>query len=328
MKPLTKDRKGAITLYIIIGMIIVIIIAAFLYYNNLYYKQQKERFSQPVYEERQTSDFLFVEVLKAREICESEETAECYICGCPHGYTCNGVECELANNTFPRAFMVLFVPINYRPADEDFLDRVGKAIEFMKDQTAIPDESFLIIDKTLKSEDACDFEVGSLSIFADEWHKENFGVSLPAPIVTEEGEYIYNYRVIGLDKIEQDELDCGCGFTYLKGSSIYLGGSKCGKLTHIAAHEFGHTFGLCDEYDTCVWENTDERMKCENTRPDKYNSDCGDVCCNDNVACCYGKYAKVGFNFMGSANMPPEREINFESKTVINSYVCENLGIC
>ncbi|MBW3012592.1 hypothetical protein KY325_04000 [Candidatus Woesearchaeota archaeon] len=328
MNQLKMQRKGAITLYIIIGMIILVVLGILLYYNNLYYEEQKLR--QSVFIEKPSvflEEFPAAEEFSSGFICENEVTSDCFICGCPEGYTCNGAKCELINNTQPRPFIVLFVPMNYRPTDPDFLDRVGKAIDFIKEQTAIPDESFLIIDKTLKTNRTCDFEVSELAIFADEWHKQNFGLSLPAPYV-ENGKYIYNHRVIGINKQEQEISECGCGFTYLMGDSVYLGGNECGKLSHIVAHEFGHTFGLCDEYDTCVWDDTNAQMKCVNTKPDKYNSNCGDVCCNQDVACCFGKYSVHGFNMMGSANMPPEREINFESKTVINSFVCKHFGVC
>ncbi|MBD3259205.1 hypothetical protein GF371_01080 [Candidatus Woesearchaeota archaeon] len=329
MNRLKRQRKGAVTLYIIIGMIIVVMIGILFYYNEMHYKELQAR--QPVYVEKPpvlTEETPVVEAMETRDICDSEDFADCFVCGCPDGYTCNGKECELVNNTQPRPFMVFFVPVNYKPADPEFLDRAGKAIDFIQEQTAIPDESFLIIDKELRTNETCSFEASALTIFADDWYKENFKVSLPAPVVDESNQYVYNYRVIGINSMGQDVRECGCGFTYLMGDSVYLGGNECGRLPHIVAHEFGHTFGLCDEYDTCIWDETDVQIECRNTKPDKFNSDCGDVCCKENIACCYGKYSAHGFNMMGSANMPPEREINFESKTVINSYVCENFKIC
>jgi len=102
----------------------------------------------------------------------------------------------------------------------------------------------------------------------------------------------------------------------------------------VGIHELGHDFGLCDEYDTCVWESQNAAYSCPNSKPNAINSNCGNYCCDyTGHACCYGKYADTQsdnyYNVMGSANMhPPERRLSTESKNLIDSYLCNNFQIC
>jgi hypothetical protein len=103
-------------------------------------------------------------------------------------------------------------------------------------------------------------------------------------------------------------------------------------------HELGHSFGLCDEYDTCVWGETNTDMwkrfgmGCPNSIPNSTNSDCGNSCCTSRGACCYGKYAdnktEKFVNVMGSTNIPPERRFSTETKSIFSDYLCKYFRVC
>jgi hypothetical protein len=151
---------------------------------------------------------------------------------------------------------------------------------------------------------------------------------------------VYEYAIIGMDKNEQELEKCGCGYNYMPSPNVYIGGEveKCGRSAHSVAHELGHVFALCDEYDTCTWDETSTLLAnafghpCFNAKPNAANSDCGERCCAENRACCAGKYSDLKqdaySNIMGSSDIPPNRRMSTETKLLITDYLCANLGVC
>lgn len=315
-----------------VGLVIVISAGILFYYEYLHYETMKPRtldlrlcpdntvldscsYSRPLYctYDPDTEQLALVE--------------DCSRCGCPAGTACTGLECEEINNTQAFPFTIFFVPLNYDPGDPRFVSRAQRIEEELSSRLGIPKPVFAVLEIPLDTDALCGIDLGTVSLYVEDWYRKRYGRLLPAP-EAKDGIPVYRYRIFALDKLLQDIDECGCGFTYLYGDAIYLGGRECSKYPNVAGHELGHTFGLCDEYDTCIWESTDSLLGCRNTRPDALNSDCGERCCSLEGACCYGKYSDLGFNVMGSADLPEERGFNYETRTVIGDSLCRNFGIC
>jgi hypothetical protein len=84
----------------------------------------------------------------------------------------------------------------------------------------------------------------------------------------------------------------------------------------VTAHEVGHTFGLCDEYNPCTWTNQDNRLTggCPNSWP----TECTDTACAVN---CDGRSVNGGKCIMGPAGIPDDRAFCSECETALTSAV-------
>ncbi|MCK4669588.1 MAG: hypothetical protein KAT43_00170 [Nanoarchaeota archaeon] len=316
-----KNRQAQVALFIVIGMVLVISASILIYYEYLYNGTSEPHIVQldlcpddTVFEACSYDKPLFCAY--DSEIEELALVKDCTRCGCPEGMACMGSSCEEIDNKQDFPFTIFFVPLNYEPDDSRFISRVNEIKEELKLEFHFPDTTFVILDEQLETDAVCDIDLGAVSLFAEDWYLEKNDKFLPAPAP-------YRYRIFAIDKLLQDVDECGCGFTYLYGDAIYLGGQECSQRVNVADHEFGHTFGLCDEYDTCVWEATNGLSRCKNKKPNALNSDCGNECCSAKGACCNGKYSDSGFNVMGSADLPDERDFNYESSSVIGKNICQ-----
>ena len=275
-------------------------------------------------------------------------SSSCQTCGCPTEQTCDpDGSCKKPvsqvtpaqptsekNTTLPQktpSFFVVFVPLNYDPEDQEFKSRTGSITQFLKANTKLTDENFIVLPKTIS------FNTQDCAHALDVLQSSIAPLFAKMTIKRFNGQEAAPYRIIGIDKNVQSLQECGCAFTYLYSTLVYVGGHSCSKQAHVALHELGHTFGLCDEYDTCEWQNANEGLHsrgtwCQNTIPNQENSNCGTSCCKQSAACCSGKYADSqndGFvNVMGSANVPPARRMSTETGTVINAYLCQAAGVC
>jgi hypothetical protein len=193
------------------------------------------------------------------------------------------------------------------------------------------------VDQPLPATEDC-LTIGQhFDTFVQQWLQKRTGRGLPG-VRFEGGVPLYRYRLIGLDSRKQDTSRCGCASSLVYSPNVWAGGDACSLVPHVILHELGHTIGLCDEYDTCVYDQTDAYMNqgfghpCLNRRPDAMDSDCGDHCCATNKACCNGVFAETKadgfFNIMGSGDVPPPRRMDKRTHGIYDAYFCKVLGVC
>jgi hypothetical protein len=298
-------KKGQVSVFMILGLIILLSSALSLYVYSSF-----------------ADDFVV-----------SDVCTDCAVCGCLESEVCRpSGECVAISDS---NFTVFFVPINYAPDDIDFRAR----IELYKTQlsvfTSLKQSNFVVVDKTLQHED-CGTVGAELDSFVDSWHQKRTGLSLPG-LKIKGAIPVYTYRIIGIDRQKQSDA-CGCGYTLLYSPLVYVGGAECSRAEHAVLHELSHTFGLCDEYDTCVWDESSAYLTgafghgCLNSKPNADNSDCSNECCSESGVCCLGKYADKKadgfFGVLGSADVPPSRRISAETNALIDNFLCDNLEVC
>lgn len=320
--------RGQVTVFIIMGLV-VFISAILLLFERPRAEVQVIPIGKNCADGTRTGDCSAAKPL----YCESGKLSnDCRTCGCPKGTLC-GKEglCE-SPKPVQEGFQVFFVPVNYDPNDPEFLARVQQLGESLK---SINIRNFAVVEETFNyPTKSCDTILPALHVFAIKWlqHSGEKMKQVKADVVP-----IYPYRVIGVDKNIQNEALCGCAFTQLFNPTVYVGGSRCSFVPHAALHELGHTFGLCDEYDTCVWEKSGEYLRktyargCPNVKPNALNSNCGSECCSAPIACCVGKYAfgtPEWFNVMGSADLPERKVIGTETNALLTSFLCAKLEVC
>ena len=260
----------------------------------------------------------------------------CVDCGCPTNLLCGeDGRCNERVESRERNFTIYFIPLGYAPTDTAFLSRVEVIKAGLFGAYPFTDANIVIVEKMLPDED-CLRATKPFDKEVDSWLRERTGKGLPG--LHFEGIIpVYPYRIIGVAESEQDTGRCGCAYTLTYSPLIYVGGAACAQKPHVVLHEFGHTIGLCDEYDPCVWELTDAQMRdgfghgCLNPKPTMFNSDC-DACCTPGEACCHGRYADEWvdgfFNVMGDSSVPPPRRLDKSSAAIFDAYLCELFGVC
>ncbi|MBI4448502.1 hypothetical protein HY641_00555 [Candidatus Woesearchaeota archaeon] len=233
---------------------------------------------------------------------------------------------------------VFLVPINYEVNDPEFLDRVADYIGFAMEESNLTLGQFYIIPEAFDHGRSACPDANLILSFADDWHQRTYGLALPAREM--HGKVpSHRHRVVGIDSWQGALASCGCGYTNdIYGPASYIGGGKCSRKPEALSHELGHSFGLCDEYDTCTWEQTSAALQrlrnvpCMNVRPDENNSICGNNCCSNVTACCIGKYADTkednAYNVMGAVGSTVTYHISNESGILMARYMCRWLQIC
>lgn len=345
-------KKSQITLFILLGLIILLSFAAVIYFVEYSTEKKSEEQLEKIYRssiskvelQAQCIDNTNLDQCSQKQplLCNPEGRLvdDCRQCGCPDGLTCwvDGSCKDRKPSTATPDFKIYFVPINYHAGDIDFISRLTIYKEYLKRYLDIKEENFEIVDLTLTVPPAqCDKAGEMMSRHVGNWFQQKNGKALPN-LKMKGAIPVSNYRIIGIDSKEQDLEKCGCGYTVIYSPLIYIGGSECSRVDHAAVHELGHTFGLCDEYDTCVWDDTNQFMElafahpCLNRKPNPRNSDCSLNCCSEGTACCSGKYADTisdeFYNIMGSADVPPQRRLSSETTVLANNFLCDNLGMC
>lgn len=333
-----SDKKAQLTLFIILGLVIVIFVALALYVANRPTVQVVER--TPILKtdcEDGTKNGACSE--KQPLICKNGALKPaCSECGCVLNQLCQADgQCKGSAEQATTNFSVFIIPINYAITDKDFLRRVELIKSGLFSTTMLGDANIIVVDEPLTTTEDCLTITQRFDQHVQRWLQQKTGRGLPG-VRFEGGVPLYRYRLIGLDSREVDTSKCGCAHTLVYSPNIYAGGSECSLVPHAILHELGHTIGLCDEYDTCVYDQTDQYMRegfghpCLNRRPDAANSDCGVKCCASGKACCDGVFADTkadGFyNIMGSGNVPPSRRMDTRTKGIYDAYFCKVLGVC
>ncbi|MEM4306818.1 MAG: hypothetical protein QW559_00420 [Candidatus Woesearchaeota archaeon] len=351
------SKRGQLTLFIMIGVFVLILLVAAVYLNSYLQAKKSEKVLLTTLKLAHRPEVITPTVCAdGTEIGSCSKTkpffcnkqkrlvADCQRCGCFPGSDC------LPDGTCTKPiftegnFTIYFLPINYAPNESGFLSRVAVLKELLQAELGLSEKNFVIIDESLFFPTTeCNQTASQLHRFVDVWAQKRTGAGLGGVKFTA-GIPIYDYRIIGLDKNNQSIENCGCGYTFMYSPLIYIGGAACSLQQNALAHEIGHSFGLCDEYDTCVWQATSLELSnayghpCFNKMPDENNSNCGKRCCAGEEghpfgkACCAGKYADKKedgwFSYLGSSNIPPPRRSTAEMKAVILEFLCTNLGVC
>ena len=272
-------------------------------------------------------------------------TSDCLSEGCPAGEYCALVSspicCPLGTYSngktcLPREekFQVFFVPVNFAPDDQKFLNAVSDYASFIGGELELQNTSFIIVNKTLKIT-KCPL-VDQLLPKMVEDHFKSWYVSATGRNSKADADYT-RYRVIGLDQNNVCN-EASCGFAVkLFNSAAYLTGEPCSYSYHVAAHEMGHSFGLCDDYNPNLWdtENVLSLFSCKNDKPNETNSACRG--CGLDEACCFGvrlgngKFSSMGSSDLidrggretGTALAPVEREFSDVCKKTMNAQIAE-----
>ncbi len=243
---------------------------------------------------------------------------------CPLGTYSNGTECLPQEEKF----QIFFVPINMEPTDPVFKNAIARYANFMKNEWDLSLTHFLIVNETLRI-NVCPVWDNLLPKIIED-HFKKWYIAATGHNSKAEADYT-RYRVVGIDKNNVCNYDSRCGFAYwMFNNAVYLSGLECSYSYHVAAHEIGHTFGLCDDYDPEAWDrqNIMSGFGCPNERPNENNSVL--VKCGADRFCYIGtQVSKDTFSAMGSGdildyyNKPIIREFSQVCKDVIKNKIAE-----
>ena len=314
-------RKGQLSFYIIIGVIVVLVSALGFYLSTTNVKP-------PTVGKTEVVTPVDIET-------SSTQTSPIVPVAAPRP---KPVVSELKYTPGVNRLQIFIVPINYEPNDPELLTRIADYVEFAMDEANLTLGQFFIVPEAFNHAKRECPDANLIRNFVDDWHQRAFGLALPAREM--HGKVpSHRYRVVGVDSWQGSLAACGCGYTNdIYGPSSYIGGGKCSKKPEAMSHELGHSFGMCDEYDTCTWEDTSNALQrlrgvpCLNVRPDENNSICGNNCCSNITACCIGKYAEKkednAYNVMGAVGSPVKYRVSNETRAFISKYLCRWLQVC
>ncbi len=331
------NKKGQVSVYIIVGLAVLLVGIVIVVQQYYLPSEVPEVFNPFEYQQAAELAGKVCDGGVAAGLCGKERplfcnsnltfTQDCLKCGCGPGDFCDGVSCEPVPEIATEGMKVYIVPVHYLASDVEFLERAGRIMSDVMAESGLTRDDFVIVAEPFVEQAGCAVELWMVRLHVSEWLWKR-EILLPGRNFEHGALSITPYRVFAIDKTVNDVEVCGCGYTNYYSDVVYVGGAACGRQSNIAMHELGHTFGLCDEYDTCVWEATNSEYPCRNTKPNKIDSDCTDSCCSDTGVCCYGKYSATAFSMMGSSDLPPQRELTFESRYEINSFMCNYFGVC
>ncbi|MEW5996038.1 MAG: carboxypeptidase-like regulatory domain-containing protein [Candidatus Micrarchaeota archaeon] len=255
--------------------------------------------------------------------------ADCSVCGCAgekmcsfsplHGnYGC----CLLGENWDGRrcgiqsSMRVFIVPINYDPVSmhKEMYGGILGSVKYIDRQLGLGYASYYMINESFEAgPEYCDGKYLRLDLLEEHflsWYKKTRVYDKTLEPWKE------RYRLVGIDFGDACDAGTMCGFTYRRTLLGDLGGDgispvyvrydeRCNGV-HISAHELGHTFGLCDDYNPYVWESQNAALfsPCPNPKPTLENTlgECT-ASCEPEGACCYGIVNPDGtYSTMGSAN--------------------------
>jgi hypothetical protein len=337
-------RRGQITLFIILGLVFVIIVSLTLYLIDVQQREQENAALSaldraPILKDDCEDGTKNGQCGKDRPLqCRNGVMKPmCSDCGCPTNELCNvDGTCKGRAEQAKSNFTFYILPVGYAPDDREFLLRAEVLKAGMFATMPFTDENFVIVENTYPDGDCLTITRG-FDRHVQEWLQKQTGHGLSG-VRFEDGIPLYSYRIIGISEQPQDEARCGCAHSLMYSPNVFVGGSSCGFSPHVVLHELGHTIGLCDEYDTCVYDETNKYMSqgfghpCLNGKPTADNSDCTDICCSKDAACCDGRFADKKtdgfFNIMGSGDVPPSRRLNSQTQAVFWVYFCGKFGVC
>lgn len=337
-------RRAQLTVFIVVGLLAVILVSLALYINE---RQQRAALEERLGRVTERAPILTgrCEDGTADGQCGQEQPLKCIKgisrpvcgdCGCPTNTVCDpDGTCGGRVEETGGKFTFYIVPIGYDPYDREFLLRVELVKASLFSTTPVTDREIVVVEETLNMTD-CITVTGLFDRHVQQYVQKRTGKGLPG-VAFEGATPLYRYRIIGIS--DEDVLkDCGCAHALVYSPNVFVGGSSCSLAPHVALHEFGHTIGLCDEYDTCVYDETDAYMRagfghpCLNDKPVAFNSDCGIACCSETGACCNGHYADTKadgfFNIMGSSDTPPPRRLDKRTAGAFKAYFCDLMEAC
>ncbi len=335
-------RRAQITVFIILGLVLVISVSLLLYVSErqdvvrVISGERSARLGEDCEEGTLNRQCAPQQPLQCRK---GVLRPNCASCGCPVNELCNADgTCGGRAEEVPSNFTFYIIPLGYAPDDRVFLRRAEILKISLLANAPLQDYNFVVVEETLDDREIpCIESTRHYDRHVQRWLQRRTGKGLPR-LTFEGGIPVYKYRLVGISDKVQDTQECGCAYTTIYSPNIYVGGAQCSMASHVAVHEFGHTIGLCDEYDTCEYDRTDIQMReafghpCLNSKPNAFNSNCGIECCSTGGACCQGKYAETkgegAFNVMGSAEVPPQRKVSKEMQAVFKTYFCNVLGVC
>ncbi len=209
------------------------------------------------------------------------------------------------------SFTIFYLPINYNSSnDENFKNRLRKYSDHLiREDIGLTQKNFMAVDDTTEFSGEgieCIFGIEKILIgnlidnSFNKWYKEKIGFGRNP---NEE-----KYRVVGIDNKNTCSKDF-CGFADFFSNAVYINGNWCKDSRHIVAHELGHTFGLCDNYNPKIWDIENILyLGCPNNKPNNKNSECNE-CLLEFGACCLGiKINENLYSTMGSGDEnPPQR---------------------
>ncbi|HII54080.1 hypothetical protein COT30_01570 [Candidatus Micrarchaeota archaeon CG08_land_8_20_14_0_20_49_17] len=281
---------------------------------------------------------------KGGDVCTFSPLYKNYAC-CQLGKSWNGFKCgdqssmkvyivlinyeygEGTGSGYSSSYVMPRAEIDYRLLKNMLLPQI-KAID---ENLGLGYSSYYIINESFQAgKSYCDgkrFNLDMLQSFFLKWYKETRNYNKDIEPSKE------RYRVIGVDFGNACGIsDTYCGFTswpqqgwllrlskqplpiYLNYhvDTYHIGTEKnyigCGILPYVPLHEFGHTFGLCDDYDSLKWEDQNGYLfdSCQNPKPTLENSNCSDsICANTRPGkpCCAGVVFGDGtYSVMGSGD--------------------------
>ncbi|MDO8553808.1 MAG: hypothetical protein Q7S22_03300 [Candidatus Micrarchaeota archaeon] len=218
---------------------------------------------------------------------------------------------------------IFILPINYDQSSARFHDIKSK-IDEMDKQLNLGYSSYYFVDRPLTvNPDYCEDNELKFDLLEKHflsWYKQTriFNQSLEPSKD--------KYRLLVIDFGDICNAGNTCGYTYRTSSFnptstiIYIRHDDSCKSPHVALHEFGHTFDLCDDYNPNVWERQNNYFTCPNPKPTTENSDCS-LSCSNMGACCFGvKYGNGYYSTMGSAN-----DVDMYNNTIKRTFGLESI---
>lgn len=223
-------------------------------------------------------------------ICEDGENYEncCLDCGCPSGKSCVSGECVEE----PK-LNLMFVPVNWETREIGLFEKIlnfltgKKEIDF---ESAVDKQAEVFLESTglnscmdkiriLKHKTNCEVNLSMTSNKGRHEVLKNITNCLSKNPVPD------NWRIIGLtDK----SIPGALGYTCRVCRTVIANISR----DEVSAHELGHTYGLCDEYNYTIWHDSDLEDPCPNAFPDYCSKNetewCEGEICGDTCRCIMG----------------------------------------
>ncbi len=275
----------------------------------------------------------------------------CALCGCPNNQVCsysssqnnfgccdfgkswNGHDCMEQSK-----YSIYFVGINPNSPSQfinvakDLAGETEKYIPFGYGSYRLVPEPLIISKNDCNNQNFKE----TMRNFFNEWYVNHYGYDTRFPDWE-------SFRVVYVD-LNNSCQKTSCGYTWRTDNfyipifdtslshsvePIYINYAGCGSNSHVLAHEIGHTFNLCDDYNPNTWDNQNNNYPCPNEKPTSNNSNILGSC-ETNPVCTYGVLYNDGkYSVMGSGNIIDQngqtinRRFGIESKTQIMQWIYE-----
>lgn len=188
----------------------------------------------------------------------------------------------------PLNYVIAFIPVHWSGDDSDFISEAQRQAQFFRETSNI--YAYVNVDVKYLSQ-----VFDEVSLSSDDLLPSLLTFGLNAEPAD---------RYVGLtdgDVVSDGDRDV-VGYTFGPDYQVVI--VEAGSVS-VTAHELGHTFGLCDEYNYSAWSVEDEEWGC----PNPYPTDCPQTL--DWEVGCNGQPARNGSNsIMGPAGLFGEYAFN------------------